>query len=313
LLPNAAKTFEHEIHSMKIVVFGKSGQVGRELLRALAPVGEIISFNHTQGADFTKPDDLAVTIRSIKPNVIVNAAAYTAVDGAENEPELAHLINVKASEVLAREALNLGAWLIHYSTEYVFDGSGRAPWQEADAPSPLNVYGASKLAGELAIQGSGCRHLIFRTSWVHSARGKNFLKTILALAAEKETLSIVDDQIGAPTGAELLADVTAQAILAALDNNELSGLYHVAAAGEVSWHGYANFVIEFARQQQMKLRVTSVCPIASRDFPAKARRPLNSRLDTRKFRENFNITLPDWQLGVERTMRELLKMPAHQL
>ena len=200
---------------MKIVLFGKSGQVGWELQRALAPLGEVISFGRGPGhpsADFAKPQDLADVIRSIKPDVIVNAAAYTSVDSAEDESKLAYLINAEAPSVLAQEAATSGACLVHYSTDYVFDGGGATPWSETDVPSPLNVYGASKLAGERAIQESGCRHLIFRTSWVYSARGNNFLKTILRLSAEREELSIVDDQIGAPAGAELLADVTAHAL-----------------------------------------------------------------------------------------------------
>ena len=200
---------------MKIVLFGKSGQVGWELRRALAPLGEVIAFGRGPdhpGADFTKPENLANAIRSIRPDVIVNAAAYTSVETADDESKLAYLINAEAPRVLAEEAATSGACLVHYSTDYVFDGSGVTPWSETDVPSPLNVYGASKLAGERAIQESGCRHLIFRTSWVYSARGNNFLKTILRLSAEREELSIVDDQIGAPTGAELLADVTAHAL-----------------------------------------------------------------------------------------------------
>ena len=295
---------------MRIVLFGKSGQLGWELQRALEPLGEVISFGHGLGetnADFTKPESIAETIRSIKPSVIVNAAAYTAVDEAEGEPELANLVNAEAPRVLAREAASLGAWLIYYSTDYVFDGSGKAPWVETDLPSPLNAYGRSKLAGERAIQNSGCHHLIFRTSWVYSTHGKNFLKTILKLAADRETLSIVDDQFGAPTGVELLANVTTHALKAVLDGNDLSGLYHVAAAGETSWHDYAKFAIEFARQRHAELKVVSVQPIATRDFPMKAKRPLNSRLETKKLREGFGLALPDWRQGVERTILDILK------
>lgn len=302
-----------ESWSMKIVLFGKSGQVGWELQRALAPMGEVISFGRGPGhpgADFTRLEFLANTIRTIKPSIIVNAAAYTSVDNAENEPELAHLVNAEAPRVLAREASRLGAWLIHYSTEYVFDGSGTVPWRETDMPSPLNVYGASKLAGERAIQDSGCDHLIFRTSWVYSNRGKNFLRTILRLAAEQEVLSIVDDQIGAPTGAALLADVTALALRAVLDDKGLSGLYHVAAAGETSWYEYANVVIEIMRKQRSRLRVVSVHPISSTDSPTKARRPLNSRLETIKLRGSFGTTLPDWRQGVERTVFDILQKSA---
>ena len=298
---------------MTIVLFGKSGQLGWELQRALAPLGEVISFGHGAGqsnADFTNPESLANTIRSIKPRIIVNAAAYTAVDKAEDEPELANLINAEAPRVLAREAANLGACLIHYSTDYVFDGSGTIPWLETDLPAPLNIYGRSKLAGERAIQQSGCHHLVFRTGWVYSAHGNNFLKTILKLAADRETLTIVDDQIGAPTGVELLANVTTHALKAVFDGKGLSGLYHVAAAGETSWHDYANLVIEIARKQQAKLKVTSVQPVASKDFLMKAKRPLNSRLETKKLREDFGLTLPDWRQGVERTTLEILNRSA---
>ena len=297
---------------MKIILFGRSGQLGWELQRALAPLGEVISFGRGRGqsdADFSKPESLASIIRTINPGIIVNAAAYTAVDKAEDEPELANLVNAEAPRVLAHEAASLGAWLIHYSTDYVFDGSGTAPWLETDLPSPLNAYGRSKLAGERAIQHSGCRHIIFRTGWVYSAHGQNFLKTMLKLAAERETLSIVDDQIGAPTGVELLANVTTHALKAVLDGEDLSGLYHVAAAGETSWHGYANAAIEFARRRQAELKVTSVQPVASRDFPMKAKRPLNSRLETKKLREKFGLVLPDWRQGVERATLEILKAP----
>jgi len=295
---------------MRIVLFGKSGQLGWELQRVLEPLGEVISFGHGLGetnADFTKPESIAGTIRSIKPSVIVNAAAYTAVDEAEGEPELANLVNAEAPRVLAREAATLGAWFVHYSTDYVFDGSGKAPWLETDLPSPLNAYGRSKLAGERAIQNSGCRHLIFRTSWVYSAHGKNFLKTILKLAADRETLSIVDDQFGAPTGAELLANVTTHALKKVLVGADLSGLYHVAAAGETSWHDYAKFAIEFARERHAEFKAVPVRPIATRDFPKRAKRPLNSRLETKKLREDFGLVFPDWRQGVERTILDILK------
>lgn len=298
---------------MKIVLFGKSGQVGWELQRALAPLGEVISFGRgpdNPSADFTKPENLANAIRSIKPDVIVNAAAYTSVDAAEDEAKIAYLINAEAPRVLAHEAARAGACLVHYSTDYVFDGSGATPWSEKDVPSPLNVYGASKLAGERAIQESGCHHLIFRTSWVYSARGNNFLKTILRLSAEREELSIVDDQIGAPTGAELLADVTAQVLKTVLDHGNDFGLYHLTAAGETSWHGYAKFVLELARKQGANLKTSAVLPLTSADWPAKARRPLNSRLNTAKLRETFGLDLPDWRQGVERVMFKLLEKQA---
>jgi dTDP-4-dehydrorhamnose reductase len=303
--------FENEIISMRVLLFGKSGQLGRELQRTLVSLGELVSFGHEESADFTKLENLAATVRSIRPDIIVNAAAYTAVDNAEDEPSLAQLINAEAPRVLAHEAAKLGSWLMHYSTEYVFDGSGTAAWLESDQPSPLNVYGESKWAGEKAIQSSGCQHLIFRTSWVHSANGRNFIKTILRLAGERETLSVVSDQAGAPTGAELLAEVTTDALAMALNNEKLSGLYHVAASGVTSWYDYACFVVEYARQQGTNLKAKSIHPVHSTDFAVKARRPLNSRLDTDKFRRTFNSALPDWKQGVERTLHEILGKPAH--
>jgi dTDP-4-dehydrorhamnose reductase len=248
----------------------------------------------------------------VRPNVIVNAAAYTTVDRAESEPEQAYRINAAAPEVLADEAEKIGAWLVHYSTDYVFDGGGDRPWRETDATGPLNIYGASKLQGEEAVRGSGCRHLIFRTSWVYAARGHNFIKTILRLGRERERLEIVDDQIGSPTGAELLADVTAHAIRFAMQRPEASGLYHVAAAGEVSWRGYGQFLITLARTLGADIKVPSdaIIPIASEAFPTPASRPKNSRLDTAKFLGTFQVHLPHWQTGVARVLTEILEKPS---
>ena len=229
---------------MKILLLGKNGQVGWQLQRALAPLGEIVALERKDaGGDLADPQGLAAAVRAAKPQVIVNAAAYTAVDKAESEPQLARLINTEAPAALAREAAASGALLVHYSTDYVFDGSGSAPWQESDATGPLNVYGATKLAGEQAIAASGCAHLTFRTSWVYAAHGDNFIKTMLRLAATRERLTVIDDQKGAPTGAELIADVTAHAISQTLQQPAKAGLYHLTAAGEASWFDYAQYVL----------------------------------------------------------------------
>ncbi|WP_411960588.1 dTDP-4-dehydrorhamnose reductase [Pseudomonas mandelii] len=291
---------------MKILLLGKNGQVGWELQRSLAPLGELIALDRNTGGDLSDLDALRTTIRQVRPDFIVNAAAYTAVDKAESETELADRVNGHASQVMAEEAVSLDAWLIHYSTDYVFSGQGSTPWQETDAVAPVNRYGASKLAGEQAITASGCKHLIFRTSWVYSTRGNNFGKTMLRLAKDREILSVIADQIGTPTGADLIADVTALAIQQVLHRPELSGLYHLAASGEVSWHGYATHVIEFAKANGEKLVVMAVNPIETTAYPTPARRPLNSRLNTQKLRDNFSLHLPDWRSGVTRMLREVL-------
>lgn len=295
---------------MKILLLGKNGQVGWQLQRALAPLGEIVALERKDaGGDLADPQGLAAAVRAAKPQVIVNAAAYTAVDKAESEPQLARLINTEAPAALAREAAASGALLVHYSTDYVFDGSGSAPWQESDATGPLNVYGATKLAGEQAIAASGCAHLTFRTSWVYAAHGDNFIKTMLRLAATRERLTVIDDQKGAPTGAELIADVTAHAISQTLQQPAKAGLYHLTAAGEASWFDYAQYVLALARQarpQGVKTAAGGVQPIASSQYPAAARRPLNSRLDTRRLQAVFGLTLPHWQAGVARVLEEIL-------
>lgn len=297
---------------MKILLFGKSGQVGWELQRSLAPLGELIALatdSKELCGNFADLDGLARTVRFIAPDVIVNAAAHTAVDVAESEPEHVRTINALAPGVLAQEAKRANAWLIHYSTDYVFDGSGDKPWLETDATAPLNVYGATKLEGEQLIQLSGCRHLIFRTSWVYGARGGNFAKTMLRLARERDSLSVIDDQIGAPTGADLLADITAHAIRTAQLRAELSGLYHLVAGGETSWHGYASFVIDFARRAGIALKVApdAIKPVPTSAFPTPAKRPHNSRMDTTKLQHTFGLNLPSWQIGVERMLREVLE------
>ncbi|MEI7051319.1 dTDP-4-dehydrorhamnose reductase [Pseudomonas koreensis] len=295
---------------MKILLLGKNGQVGWELQRSLAPLGELIALDrHSVDGlcgDLSDLEALRATIRQIKPDIIVNAAAYTAVDKAESDVELAYRVNGEASRLLGEEAALLGALLVHYSTDYVFSGEGRRPWQETDAVAPVNRYGASKLAGEQAIIVSGCKHLIFRTSWVYGARGNNFAKTMMRLAKDRETLSVIADQVGAPTGADLIADVTALTIRQVLQRPGLSGLYHLAAAGEVSWHGYASYVIDFAQANGEQLAVTTISAIDTNAYPTPARRPLNSRLNTQKLRDNFSLHLPDWQSGVTRMLREVL-------
>jgi dTDP-4-dehydrorhamnose reductase len=297
---------------MKVLLFGKNGQVGWELQRALAPIGEVVALDFDSAgplrADFSDPESLVATVRAVRPDVIVNAAAHTAVDKAESEPELAHRLNAEAPAVLAREAAASGAWLIHYSTDYVFDGSGHTPRDEDAPTAPLNVYGRTKLEGEEAIRQSGCRHLLFRTSWVYGTRGGNFAKTMLRLAQERNQLSVVADQIGAPTGAELLADVTAHAVRAARAKPALAGTYHLVAGGETSWHGYASHVIEFARAAGAPIQVpgSAIAAVPSSAFPVPALRPKNSRLDTGRLRHAFEMTLPPWQAGVDRMLRELL-------
>jgi dTDP-4-dehydrorhamnose reductase len=294
---------------MKILLFGKGGQVGWELQRSLAPLGELtaLDFDSTDfHADFSRPAALADTVRALRPDVIVNAAAHTAVDKAETEPEFATALNAEAPRVLAGEAAALGAWLVHYSTDYVFDGSGNDARDESAATGPLSVYGRTKLAGENHIRASGCQHLILRTSWVYAARGGNFARTMLKLAAERDALSVIDDQIGAPTGADLLADITAHAVRAVQREPQLGGTYHAVAAGEASWHGYARFVIDWARVHGLPVKVAAeaITAVPTTAYPTPARRPLNSRLATEKLRRTFGLTLPHWQTGVERMLAE---------
>ena len=297
---------------MKILLLGKNGQVGWELQRSLAPLGALIALDrHGAGAlcgDIGDLDGLAATVRAVQPQVIVNAAAYTAVDKAEGEPEGAQRLNALAPGVMAREAAACGALLVHYSTDYVFDGSGDRPWREDDATGPLSVYGRTKLEGEQAIVASGCAHLILRTSWVYAARGGNFAKTMLRLAQERERLTVIDDQWGAPTGAELIADVSAQALAQLRAQPAKAGTYHLAAAGHTTWFAYAKHVIAQARQAQpaIKIKATEVAPITTADYPTPARRPHNSRLDTRRLESTFGLTLPPWQQGVDRMLSEIL-------
>jgi dTDP-4-dehydrorhamnose reductase len=297
---------------MKILLFGKNGQVGWELQRSLAPLGELVALDARSNdycGDLTNLDGIAQTVRDLAPNVIVNAAAYTAVDKAESEMAHARLINALAPGILAQEAARSGALLVHYSTDYVFDGSGDLPWTETDLPAPLNVYGKTKLDGEAAIQAACDNYLIFRTSWVYAARGGNFAKTMLRLAAERDRLAVISDQIGAPTGADLIADTSSHAIRAIMSNPMLRGLYHLAASDHTSWHGYASFVIDFARRNGIVVKVVpdAIEAVPSSAFPSAARRPYNSRLATLKLRDAFDLQLPHWQSGVTRMLTEFLQ------
>ncbi len=295
---------------MKILLLGKNGQVGWELQRSLSVLGELMALDRhsTPCGDLSQPQRLQEIVRALRPDVIVNAAAHTAVDKAESEVDLARTLNATAPGMLAQAAAEVGAWLVHYSTDYVFDGSGEKPWAEGDATGPLGVYGQTKLEGEQAIAASGCRHLIFRTSWVYAARGGNFAKTMLRLAQERERLTVIDDQHGAPTGADLIADVTAHAIRIVQQKPELAGLYHLVAGGETSWHGYASHAIARAREMRPDLgwKVAEIAPVPTSAFPTPARRPLNSRLNTEKLQQAFGLALPHWQRGVDRLLVEIL-------
>ena len=304
---------------MKILLLGKNGQVGWELQRSLAPLGELVALgSRTEDnpvldgrvlqADFLQPQALAETVQRVRPDVIVNAAAYTAVDKAQGEPEKARRVNATAVGVLAQEATRLGAALVHYSTDYVFDGSDERPWREDDATAPLNVYGQTKLEGEQLIRQHVARHLIFRTSWVYAARGGNFAKTMLRLGQEKSALTVINDQHGAPTGAELIADVTALTMRRLMQDAACAGLYHLVAGGETTWHGYASHVLERARQAGVPIQVPAdaIRPVPTSAFPTPAARPANSRLATERLRQTFGIHLPDWRLGVDRMLAEIL-------
>lgn len=296
---------------MKILLLGKNGQVGWELQRALAPLGEVIALDRAGKdelcGDLADLEGLCTTISIVKPNIIVNAAAYTAVDNAENDKIATNIVNSEAPRILAEEALKVGAWLVHYSTDYVFDGSGNKAWEENDEPNPLSEYGRSKLAGERAIENSGCKYLIFRTSWVFGNRGKNFAKTMLQLASRRQTLSVINDQTGAPTSAALIADCTAHALFQAIHNPQLAGLYHLAASGETTWYKYANIVIDQARNLGAELLVNEIKPISTLDYPTPAKRPYNSRLNTTKFCDSFGLVLPEWQKGVIRMLYETIE------
>jgi dTDP-4-dehydrorhamnose reductase len=296
---------------MNILLFGKGGQVGWELQRSLSLLGNVTAVDHDSAdhcGDFANPAGITETVRALRPDVIVNAAAHTAVDKAESEPDFARALNATIPGVLAQEAAKLGAWLVHYSTDYVFNGGGTQRWVEADATGPLSVYGQTKLEGEQAIQASGCKHLILRTSWVYAARGGNFAKTMLKLAQERERLTVIDDQWGSPTGADLLADVTVHAIRHLQQRPQDGGLYHCVAGGETNWHAYASHVIQEAQRLNpaLVIKATDIAPVPSSAFATAAKRPHNSRLNTSKLQTTFGLTLPNWQQGVNRMLAEIL-------
>ena len=302
---------------MKILLFGRGGQVGWELQRSLSVLGELVALDFDPAGnpdglcgDFSQLAGLAETVRRVAPDVIVNSAAHTAVDKAESEPDFARLLNAQAPAVLADEAQRIGAWLVHYSTDYVFDGSGERPWLEADATGPLSVYGRTKLEGEQNV--ARCeRHLTLRTSWVYAARGGNFAKTMLRLAKERDALTVINDQFGAPTSAEMLADVTAIALKQAIAQPKLAGLYHCVAGGETNWHQYARFVLEQAQALgwQLKAGPAQVAEVATAQYPTPAQRPLNSRLDTSKLQSAFGLHLPHWQVHARRMLHEITPTP----
>lgn len=295
---------------MKILLTGKNGQVGFELRRALAPLGEVVAIGQAD-CNLADADALRDLVRRVAPDVIVNPAAYTAVDKAESDQETAHAVNARAPGVLGEEAARLGALVVHYSTDYVFDGVKDEPYAENDRPDPQSVYGSSKLAGEQALAAAHARHLILRTSWVVGAHGGNFAKTMLRLAAEREQLKVVADQFGAPTSAALLADVTAQ-LIRQYEREKIDGFpygtYHVTASGETSWCDYARFVIDAAQAAGRPLKATSkaVLPLATHEYPTPARRPANSRLDNSLFQRTFGLVLPPWQDGVGHVLEQIL-------
>jgi len=296
---------------MKILLFGKGGQVGWELQRSLAPLGELVALDSGSTgllADLSDPDALGETVLAVRPDVIVNAAAHTAVDKAESEAEFARKLNATSPGVLAQAARQVGALMVHYSTDYVFDGSGEAPWAEDDPTGPLSVYGRTKLEGEQLVADRCPRHLIFRTSWVYAARGGNFAKTMLRLAKERDGLTVIDDQFGSPTGADLLADVTAHAVRDTLRDTGKAGLYHLVAGGETTWFDYARFVLAQALSAGVELKAgpDEVRAVPTSAFPTPAVRPRNSRLSTAKLQAAFGLELPHWQAGVARMLQETL-------
>ena len=281
---------------MRILLTGKSGQVGSELQRALAPLGDVIAYDRSQ-LDLADSDEVIAAVRKCQPQMIVNAGAYTAVDRAEVETNLARAVNAQAPGLLSEEARRMDALLVHYSTDYVFDGSKQAPYSEQDIPNPVNAYGRTKLEGERAIQASGCRYLILRTSWVYGPSGKNFLRTMLRLASEKSEIRVVDDQIGAPTSCIAIADATARILS---QHPQAYGLYHLSAAGQTSWHGFARAILSHAG------KTTAVVPIPSSDYPTPATRPHNSLLDNTAFKREFGFFLPDWKQGMVECMHQII-------
>ena len=294
---------------MKILLFGKNGQVGWELERSMLPLGNIIALDQDV-ADFSNPESLREIIQSEKPDVIVNAAAYTAVDKAEDDEDLAAKINGEAPGILAEEALKLNALLIHYSTDYVFDGEKKGPYVETDEPNPINAYGRTKLAGEEAVKTSGCDHLIFRTSWVYASRGHNFLLSILRLAKERDELSIVSDQVGSPTSARLIADTTVLCIQQAAKEKQKgvfsSGLYHLISAGFTCWHGFAQVIVGVAKQKlNLELKIKHIKAIPTVEYPTPAQRPMNSQLALSKLEKVFGLVMPDWKKMLDLCIEEI--------
>ncbi len=302
---------------MKILLLGKNGQVGWELQRALQPLGEVIALDrhiNDQGdcGDVSNFEQINQTIARIQPNIIINATAYTTVDKAESEQLQNDLINHLAVKNLAEQCKHINALLVHYSTDYVFDGTGDARWQEDDSIAPVNSYGQAKRDGEIAIEKTGVKFLNFRTSWVYASRGKNFIKTMLMLAKSKEQLTIINDQVGTPTSASLIADVTAQALRYYLLANDaekiqLLGHYHLVPTGVTTWYEYAQFIFDLAKKQGETLMIKEVLPTTTDNYPTPAKRPLNSRLNNQKIQTNFQLSLPKWQQGVEQTVIELLE------
>lgn len=299
---------------MKILLFGSKGQLGWELQRSLAPLGMVVALTRTSKrlcGDLTDIEGLRRTIDEVKPTVIVNAAAYTAVDQAEDEAGLCRKINTDAVQTISTSAKMAGALLIHYSTDYVYSGEGDRPWKETDPLQPLNVYGSSKMDGEKACAESGTSHIILRSSWIYSAKGNNFPKTILRLLKERKPLRIIDDQIGSPTSAEYIADVTSMLIKTHVERRSLSEVkevFNLAAAGETSWFNYAKFIVETLEEfgeKTMNGPSSELTAISSEKYRQKAKRPLNSRLDTRKIKDHYNIYSPDWRVGVVRMMSEI--------
>ena len=290
---------------MKLLLLGGNGQVGRELRRSLSPLGELVVATRDGGdadvaADFDMPGALAALVRDVTADVVVNAAAYTAVDKAETDAEAAFGINADAPAAIAAACAETGALLVHYSTDYVFDGSASRPYREADATAPLGVYGASKLAGEEAIRASGVRHAILRTAWVYAAHGRNFLLTMLRLAGERDELRVVADQVGTPTSAAWIADATTELLRHGVTD---AGTWHLVASGQTSWHGFASAIVEDAHALGLLTRVPAVLPITTADFPTPAQRPANSVLDTTRLRSDFGIVPSDWREGLRATLR----------
>ena len=301
----------HPLKTPRFLITGANGQLGFELLRALAPLGEVVACGR-DACDLSNPDSIRSASRAAKPHVIFSAGAYTAVDKAESEPNLARAINGAAPGILGEEAAKLGALVIHFSTDYVFDGTKPSAYREEDATNPLGVYAKTKLEGENALAASGAEHLIFRTSWVFGAHGKNFIKTILRLASSRDELRIVADQFGAPTGAALLADTSTHIAARYLRDGRENfpfGLYHLATSGETSWHGFAQHIVAKAAAANSPLQATidRIRPIPAAEYPTPAARPANSRLDTSKFRAAFGLQLPDWTHGVDQVLDVLLE------